>query len=122
MNTTRNEISLLRNKISECLPDTMDIAGYIGIKKSNLLVSLSESYLLFSVLEVYNEKFEFKITERSISQILERANRYLNESWGKSNETEKFDDFVYCISLIKIVVKEAYISLNIEEKLTCEFK
>ena len=55
MKGIRHKISLLRNKISENLPDDNDIFGYAGISKKIIIESLSESYDLLSVLEEHKD-------------------------------------------------------------------
>lgn len=112
MRSTRQKISLLKNKISENLPDNSDILGYAGINKLILLESLSDSYNLLSVLEEYNDKFETIFLKRKIAQLIDSANHYLNDIWKTDNATDKFNDFLNFIAQIRFSTKETYLSLN----------
>ena len=60
MRATRHKISLLKNRISEILPDDHDIFGYAGISKTLILDSLNESYNSLLVLDEYNDRFAWE--------------------------------------------------------------
>lgn len=111
MKGIRQRISLLKNKISENLPDDNDILGYAGISKQIILDSLSESYELLSVLEEHKDKFEIIFAKRSVAQLIDNSNHFLNEVWGRRHAAEKFNDFLYQIASIRFHLKEAYLSL-----------
>ena len=112
MKGIRQRISLLRNKISENLPDGNDIFGYAGISKKIILESLSESYDLLSVLEEHKDKFETIFAKRSVSLAIDNSNQFLNEELGRRHTADKFNDFLYQIANIRFHLKEAYLSLS----------
>lgn len=105
MKGIRQRISLLRNKISENLPDGNDIFGYAGISKKIILESLSESYDLLSVLEEHKDKFETIFAKRSVSLAIDNSNQFLNEELGRRHTADKFNDFLYQNSKHKISSK-----------------
>lgn len=112
MRATRHKISLLKNRISENLPDDNDIFGYAGISKTLILDSLTESYNLLSVLEEYNDRFETILAKRNIAQLIDNANNYLSDTLKSDVAVEKFNDFLFNISQIRFNLKEAYITLS----------
>lgn len=112
MKGIRHKISLLKNKISEYLPDGNDIFDYAGISKPIILESLSESYDLLSVLEEHKDKFEIIFAKRRVSQLIDSSNQFLNEELGRRHTADKFNDFLYQIANIRFQLKEAYLSLS----------
>lgn len=112
MKSTRLKISHLKNKISDNLPDTADILGYAGISKAIILDSLSESYNILSVLEEYNDKFETIFAKRSVAELIDKSNHYLNDIWGTDNATTEFNEFLNIIAQIRFILKDTYLSLN----------
>jgi predicted nucleic acid-binding Zn-ribbon protein len=112
MRTTRHKITLLKNKISDTLPDDNDILGYNGISKHIIIESLAQSYELLAVLEGYNDKFETIFAKRTVAELIDHSNSYLNENWNTDSANEKFNDFLKNISGIRFTLKEAYLSLN----------
>lgn len=112
MRSTRSKITHLKNKISENLPDTADILGYAGISKTVILDSLSDSYDILAVLEEYNDKFETIFAKRSVAELIDSTNHYLNDIWGTDNATAKFNEFLNYIAQIRFILKDTYLSLN----------
>lgn len=112
MRATRQKISLLKNKISESLPEDNDIFGYAGISKTLVLDSLTESYNLLSVLEDFNDKFETILAKRNVAQFIDNANNYLSDTIKSESAVEKFNDFLINISQLRFNLKEAYITLS----------
>lgn len=112
MKGIRQRISLLKNKISENLPDDNDILGYAGISKKIILESISESYDLLSVLEEHKDKFETIFAKRSVSLLIDNSNQFLNEELGRKHAADKFNGFLYQIANIRFHLKEAYLSLS----------
>lgn len=112
MRTTRHKISLLKNKISDILPDDHDIFGYAGISKTLILESLNESYNSLTVLDEYNDRFETIIAKRNVAQFIDNANNYLIDAFKSDAAIEKFNDFLINISQIRFILKEAYITLS----------
>lgn len=112
MRATRHKISLLKNRISDNLPDDNDIFGYAGISKTLILDSLTESYNLLSVLDEYNDKFETILAKRNVAQFIDNANNYLSDTIKSDAAVEKFNDFLINISQLRFNLKEAYITLS----------
>lgn len=112
MRATRHKISILKNRVTDNLPDDNDIFGYAGISKSLILESLNESYSMLAVLEEYNDKFETIFAKRNVAQFVDNSNNYLNETIKTEFATEKFNDFLINISQIRYTLKEAYITLS----------
>lgn len=112
MRATRHKISLLKNRISENLPDDNDIFGYAGISKTLILESLTESYNLLSVLDEYNDRFETIIAKRNVAIFIDNANNYLSDTLKSDIAVEKFNDFLINITQIRFNLKEAYITLS----------
>lgn len=112
MRATRHKISLLKNRISENLPDDNDIFGYAGISKTLILDSLTESYNLLSVLDEYNDKFETILAKRNVAQFIDNANNYLSNTIKSDVAVEKFNDFLINISHLRFNLKEAYLTLS----------
>ena len=112
MRATRHKISLLKNRISENLPNDNDIFGYAGISKTLILDSLAESYNLLSVLDEYNDRFETILAKRNVAQFIDNANNFLSNILQSNIAVDKFNDFLINISQIRFVLKEAYITLS----------
>lgn len=112
MRSLRQRISVLKNKISDTLSDDNDLFGYLGISKVLILDSLSESYNLLSVLEGFNDKFETIFAKRNVAGHIDNANNYLNNAINTDSANEQFNVFLYSISQIRYILKEAYLTLT----------
>lgn len=112
MRGTRRKISLLKNKISDSIPNDNDVFGYAGISKTLILDSLTESYNLLEVLDEYNDRFEVIFAKRNVAQFIDNANNYLNNILGNDIQMDNFNDFLINIAQIRYNLKEAYITLT----------
>jgi hypothetical protein len=108
MKSSKQRVSLLKNKISEELPDGVDIFGFEGISKQVIIDSLDESYNLLSLLEEYKGGFETIFLERKIAEYFEKISKLFKKEDFEINK-EKFNDFLYTVQKIHFQIKETYI-------------
>lgn len=112
MKGTRLRITNLIKKIQENLPDGDDIFGFAGISKPIMLKSLNESYNLLTTISNYPEAFETIFAKRDIAESLDYANNLLNSNFSGEDRDTAFNEFLKCISRIKFIIKDAYISVS----------
>lgn len=112
MRSSRQKITLLKNKIIEVLPDENDILGFSGISRLSIINSLNDSYRTLSVLNQYNNSFEVVFAKRKISQSIDAAFIFLNNFTNSDDDKTAFNEFLFSISNIRYAIKEAYISVS----------
>lgn len=109
MKTSKQRISLLKNKIEEKLSEENDIYGFEGISKKLIIDLLNESYNLLGVIDDFTNSLEVIILKRELVLLIDEANNYLNGNFPDKNN---FNEFLNIISKIKKTIKITYISVT----------
>lgn len=93
MNQFRASLTRLKNLITEKLPDTPDIYGYPGVRKTSLLAALDGVYVLSQEIQD-DDRFEIVALKRAGSELYRRLKEYLEAEATQDEKRVSFNGFL----------------------------
>lgn len=111
MKSEKQRLTRIINIVKDKFPDGNDIYTYSGVTKEKVLASLNKTYLLFGLVEDYDDEIETVWLKRKLAKQLDELSQLLKEI-DSEKWIELFDRFLDLISKMRVNTKDIYITLS----------
>ncbi len=111
MKSEKQRLTRIINIVKDKFPDGNDIYSYNGVTKEKILLSLNKTYLLFGLIEEYDDEIETVWLKRKLAKQLDEISQLLKEV-DSDKWIELFDRFLDIISKMRVNTKDIYITLS----------
>jgi hypothetical protein len=108
MNQIRTQLTKLKNRIIEVLPDGGDIFGFPGVSKSGVIECLERAYTLTGRIEKLRHQFPIVALKRKLQPYLDACKSYLDEDLEGKKSAQRFDGFLSSLTKIHDEISLTY--------------
>lgn len=100
MNQIRAQLTRLKSKVVERLPDGNDVFGFAGVTKEGVLEYIDRAHHLTERIEALRGQFPIVALKRKIRPHVDVCKDYLNESQDEQAKDKHFDEFLKSLTYI----------------------